>query len=451
METLLSKFENYVTERNLCSHEEPILLAVSGGVDSMVMWSLFTQLGYNIGVAHCNFQLRDRESEEDEQLVADRAQELGVPHYNIRFDTLQEVERTGESVQMAARRLRYNWFDSLCDEHGYTRIAIAHHGDDVVETFLINLLRGTGLRGLTGIGVNNGRLIRPLLFSTRKEILDYALQKEIVFREDSSNASAKYLRNKIRLGIVPRIKEISPHFTETMSSNVERLTAAQNFIDRGIALLRQQVVLSQGDLHTIEVDRIDPLLPVQFAVYELLRGFHFNPDVINQLYRSFESGEHSTGKRFYSRDYAAYIDRRKIIVMPIPADDVCELEADVRTRKLCCGGNIVRFEHIETDDLDTLQQPDHVALLDESKLSYPLQIRRWQSGDSFVPFGMSGHKKVSDFLVDSKVSLPDKERQFVVVSDGQVVWIIGRRVDERFRVGSTTERVLRLTVETDPA
>ena len=204
--------------------------------------------------------------------MAECAEKLGVPHYNIRFDTLREMERTGESVQMAARRLRYDWFDSLCDEHGYTHIAIAHHGDDSVETFFINLLRGTGLRGLTGISVTNGRLIRPLLFSTRKEILDYALQKKIPFREDSSNASTKYLRNKIRLGIVPRIKEISPQFTETMTSNVERLTAAQGFIDRGMALLRQQVVLSRGDVHTIEVDRIDPMLPVQFVVYELLRG-----------------------------------------------------------------------------------------------------------------------------------------------------------------------------------
>ena len=368
METLLGKFENYVAEHNICSHGDRILLAVSGGVDSMVMLSLFAQSGYRIGVAHCNFQLRGPEAEEDEQLVAECAEKLGVPHYNIRFDTLREMERTGESVQMAARRLRYDWFDSLCDEHGYTHIAIAHHGDDSVETFFINLLRGTGLRGLTGISVTNGRLIRPLLFSTRKEILDYALQKKIPFREDSSNASTKYLRNKIRLGIVPRIKEISPQFTETMTSNVERLTAAQGFIDRGMALLRQQVVLSRGDVHTIEVDRIDPMLPVQFVVYELLRGFHFNPEVINQLYHSFENEGQSTGKHFYSRDYAAYIDRRRIIVMPIPADDTCELEADAQTRRLSCGGNIIRFERLEVDDLDTLQQPDNVALIDESKL-----------------------------------------------------------------------------------
>lgn len=451
METLQSKFENYVSGHSICSHDDKILLAVSGGVDSMVMLSLFAEAGYQIGVAHCNFQLRGPEAEEDEQLVADTAEKLGVPHYNIRFDTLKEMEQTGESVQMAARRLRYAWFDSLCDQYGYQRIAIAHHGDDSVETFLINLLRGTGLRGLTGISVINGRLIRPLLFSTRKEILDYALHNNIPFREDSSNSSTKYLRNKIRLGVVPRIKEISPQFTETMSSNVERLTAAQGFIDRSMAVLRQRVVTDEGDHHIIEVDRIDPMLPVQFVVYELLRGFHFNPDVINQLYHSFETGEQSTGKRFYSRDYAAYIDRRRIIVMPIPTDDVCELEANEQTHRICCGGNIIRFEHLEIDDLETLRQPDNVALLDEQKLHYPLHVRRWRDGDTFIPFGMSGHKKVSDLLIDSKVSLPDKQRQFVVLSGDEIVWVIGRRVDERYRVDSNTENVLRLTADIDPA
>lgn len=448
---LQEKFRNYVRERSLCTADERILLAVSGGVDSMVMLSLFVRCGYRVGVAHCNFQLRGREADEDDVLVEQQAARYGAPYFGIRFDTLAEVAATGDSVEMAARRLRYGWFDKLCDEHGYDKIAIAHHADDSVETFFINLIRGTGLRGLTGIHVVNGRLIRPLLFSTRREIVDYALANKIPYREDSSNASTKYLRNKIRLGIVPRIKEISPQFTETMTSNVERLTAAQGFIDRGMALLRQQVVLSRGDVHTIEVDRIDPMLPVQFVVYELLRGFHFNPEVINQLYHSFENEGQSTGKHFYSRDYAAYIDRRRIIVMPIPADDTCELEADAQTRRLSCGGNIIRFERLEVDDLDTLQQPDNVALIDESKLRYPLRVRRWRDGDSFVPFGMSGHKKVSDFLVDSKVSLPDKRRQFVVVSDGEIVWIVGRRVDERFRVGSATENVLRLTAEIDPA
>lgn len=449
METLLGKFENYVAEHNICSHGDRILLAVSGGVDSMVMLSLFAQSGYRIGVAHCNFQLRGPEAEEDEQLVAECAEKLGVPHYNIRFDTLREMERTGESVQMAARRLRYDWFDSLCDEHGYTHIAIAHHGDDSVETFFINLLRGTGLRGLTGISVTNGRLIRPLLFSTRKEILDYALQKKIPFREDSSNASTKYLRNKFRLGIVPRIKEISPQFTETMTSNVERLTSAQSFIDRGIELIRQHAVRTEGDRTVIEMSLIDPLLPLHFVIFELMRGMGFNGEVIDSLGRAFAEG-HGSGKRFFSKDSVAYIDRGRIIVTPIPDDESCETLVTPRTERIPCGGGTLWFEHADVDDIDELRQPPTVALLDEAKLSYPLKVRRWSEGDAFVPFGMGGRrKKVSDMLIDDKVSLPDKRRQFVVVSGGDIVWLVGRRIDERYAVGSGTENVLRIRILPD--
>ena len=230
MERLLDKFQDYIRENELVKPSERVLLTVSGGVDSMVMLSLFARSGYAIGVAHCNFQLRGAESEEDEVLVQQEAARYGVPFYNMRFDTKGEMERTGESVQMAARRLRYDWFNALCAEYGYDAIAIAHHADDSIETFFINLLRGTGLRGLTGIHAVNGRIVRPLLFASRRDILDYAHAERIPFREDSSNRSTKYLRNKVRLGLIPRIREINPKFTEQMCANIERLTDAQLFL-----------------------------------------------------------------------------------------------------------------------------------------------------------------------------------------------------------------------------
>ena len=228
---LLDSFQRYIDENDLATHDDRILLTVSGGVDSMVMLSLFTRCGYRVGVAHCNFQLRGAESDEDEVLVEDEAKKYGAAFYNRRFETKAEMERTGESMEMAARRLRYAWFDALSREHGYTAIAIAHHADDSIETFFINLLRGTGLRGLTGISTQVGKVIRPLLFASRKEILEYAVQNRIPFREDSSNRSTKYLRNKIRLGLIPRIREINPKFTDLMRRNIERLTDTQLFID----------------------------------------------------------------------------------------------------------------------------------------------------------------------------------------------------------------------------
>ena len=207
---LTDRFQSYVERHGLFSRDDRILLTVSGGVDSMVLLSLRASLSYRFGVAHCNFQLRGAESDEDEVTVAREAARYGVPCYNRRFDTAAEMERTGESMEMTARRLRYAWFEELRREHGYAAIAVAHHADDSIETFFINLLRGTGLRGLTGISTRMGRVVRPLMFASRREILEYAVAQKIPFREDSSNRSTKYLRNKIRLGLIPRIREINP-------------------------------------------------------------------------------------------------------------------------------------------------------------------------------------------------------------------------------------------------
>ena len=443
---LLKRFLHYVNEHKLATTEDKILLTVSGGVDSMVMMTLFVRGGFNVGVAHCNFQLRGDEANEDEELVRKQAAMYGLEFYNMRFDTQAEIERSGESTQMVARRLRYEWFDQLCAQHGYTHIAIAHHVDDSVETFFINLVRGTGLRGLTGINVINGRLIRPLLFSTRKDIAEYAVNNKIPYREDSSNSSTKYLRNKIRLGVVPRIREVSPHFSETMRGNVERLTLAQKFIDCGMDILTNMAVTVENDVIRIDPSKIPSEFPRDFVIYELMSRYGFKGDVIDSLYKSFVA--ESTGRRFYGKDKVAYIDRNEIIISPIPEDDDCCIEVYEYTKRVYCGNSVLTFEHIDIDDLDSLHTPDNVAVIDESNLVYPLLLRRWNDGDIFVPFGMSGHKKVSDLLINMKVSIYDKQRQFVLTSAGNIVWVVGRRIDERYRLGSKSEYVLRITKET---
>ena len=286
---LLDNFQRYIRRNELAAPEDFILLTVSGGVDSMVMLSLFVRSGYRVGVAHCNFQLRGVESEEDEELVRREAEKYGVPWYNKRFDTKGEMERTGESMEMAARRLRYAWFDELSREHGYTVVAIAHHIDDSIETFFINLLRGTGLRGLTGITTHAGKLIRPLMFASRKDILEYAVAQHIPYREDSSNRSTKYLRNKIRLGLVPRIKEISPKFTDLMRQNIGRLTDAQLFINHGIQRIREEVITTENGIDTIHIDRIDRAFPLNFVIFELLNStYSFKGDVSDALVRALE-------------------------------------------------------------------------------------------------------------------------------------------------------------------
>lgn len=448
MNTNLSEaFQRYIDENALATHDDRILLTVSGGVDSMVLLSLFVEAGYTVGVAHCNFQLRGAESDEDEVLVEQQAAKFGVPFYNRRFETVAEMERTGESMEMAARRLRYAWFNDLSREHGYTAIAIAHHADDSIETFFINLLRGTGLRGLTGISTQVGKIIRPLLFASRKEILEYAVQRHIPFREDSSNRSTKYLRNKIRLGLIPRIREINPKFTQLMIRNLARLTDAQLFINHGIERIRGEAVTSEAGIDTIHLDRLDPAFPREFVIYELLASaYGFKGDVIDSLCRALEQ-EEATGKRFYARDRVAYIDRGRIVATQIAPDDACLTTIEKETPRAYCGNAVLYFETLDIDTIKNFGVPEHIAQVDADRLRYPLTLRRWREGDWFVPFGMTGRKKVSDFLVDAKVSAAEKQRQFVLLSGDDIVWLVGRRIDDRYRLTSETENVVRITKE----
>ena len=269
------------------------------------------------------------------------------------------------------RRLRYAWFDELSREHGYTVVAIAHHIDDSIETFFINLLRGTGLRGLTGITTHAGKLIRPLMFASRKDILEYAVAQHIPYREDSSNRSTKYLRNKIRLGLVPRIKEISPKFTDLMRQNIGRLTDAQLFINHGIQRIREEVITTENGIDTIHIDRIDRAFPLNFVIFELLNStYSFKGDVSDALVRALEQNS-GTGKRFYSKSHVAYIDRGRIMVTPIPADDPCQVQVEAGAPRCYCGNSVLYYEYC---DIDTIKNSRASA--------YPNTSPRWMPTNS---------------------------------------------------------------------
>ena len=429
-ETLLKMFEKYVERHELFSHEDKILLAVSGGVDSMVMLSVFVRLGYNIGVAHCNFGLRGEESDADTTMVLDECAKLGIVCHSERFDTLGEMECTGDSMEMTARRQRYAWFNELCRTEGYKVFAVAHHSNDSVETFFLNLWRGTGLRGLTGINRQYGKVVRPLLYASRKDILEYAKQNHIPYREDSSNLSTKYLRNKIRLGLLPMLQEINPRFTALMRGNLYRLNNAQQFIDAAI--------------DTINVSAISEIYPRDFVIYELLNStYGFKGDVVEELNKALKKGV--TDRRFYARDYVAYLDRGNILVTKIEEEDDCEVLVEADDMRSYCGNAVLYYEHTDIDNVDEYHLPSDVALLDEAKLQYPLRLRRWREGDTFVPFGMAGHKKVGDYLTNQKVSIVERKRQFVLLSGDDIVWVVGRRTDERYRIGNKTENILKIT------
>lgn len=444
---LLEHFEAYNARHDLFTHQDKILLAVSGGVDSMVMLSLFIEGGYNVGVAHCNFSLRGKESDEDELSVELQARSYNIPFHNIRFDTNAEMERTGESMEMAARRLRYEWFDQLCASEGYTHIAIAHHTDDSIETFFINLFRGTGMRGLTGITRQRGNIIRPLLFAERKEIHEYAVAHHIPFREDSSNRTKKYLRNKIRLGLLPLIREISPRFTATMRGNIYRLIETQRFIEAAISNIKQSVLISEQGVDKILVSKIDSTYPQEFVIYQILSSqYGFKGETVDELYKALKAN--NTGKRFYAKEHMACIDRGDIVICPIADDDPCQITIEREQLRCYCGNSILYFEHTDIDNITDYRSPADVAYIDEQKLTFPLTLRRWQEGDSFIPFGMIGRKKVSDFLIDQKVSVAQKSRQFVLLSGQDIVWVVGRRIDDRYAITKRTEDILKITKQT---
>ena len=444
--SILEKFQEYVKRNDLFTKQDKILLTVSGGVDSMVLMSLCVNSGYRVGVAHCNFQLRGKESDEDEILVQEHARKYGIECHDKRFDTTAEMELTGESMEMAARRLRYTWFHELCQKHGYTVIAVAHHIDDSIETFFINLLRGTGLRGLTGIHKQVGRVVRPLMFATRKEIMDYALHKHIPFREDSSNKSTKYLRNKVRLGLTPRIREINPRFPFIMYRNIKRLMAAQQFIDCAIDNIYEQVTTLHEGVYTIHTDGILNFESREFVIYEILNSrFGFKGDTVDGLCKALAA--ENCGKRFYSRSHVAYVDRGDIKIEAIEEGDSCDVFVQKGQQRAYCGNSILYFEICDVDSLTTYNVADNVALLDADKVEYPLHLRRWTDGDSFIPFGMTGKKKVSDFLIDHKVSMPEKNRQYVMLSKGEIAWLVGRRISDDFRITKSTDSVLRITKE----
>ncbi|MFR9649949.1 MAG: tRNA lysidine(34) synthetase TilS [Rikenellaceae bacterium] len=446
MKNFTQRFIEYIEQKEFVTHNDKILLTVSGGVDSMVLMHLFASQGYNVGVAHCNFQLRGEESDEDDVLVAEQAKALGLECFHRRFNTLEEVEQSGNSIEMVARRQRYEWFDELCGEHGYSAIAIAHHINDSIETFFINLLRGTGLRGLTGITTHRGNIFRPLMFATRKEILDFAVQNKIPFREDSSNRSTKYLRNKVRLGLIPRIVEIKPQFTAQMRRNLARLTQSQIFIDKSIDLIAQSVIEECDGIYTLKLNEINESFPRDFVVYQLLATrFGFKADIVDSLLKSLESD--GNGSKFYSKEFVAYTNRGEILVTQIEDSDPCNIYIEESAHRAYCGNSALYIERVDIDMLDSLITAENVALLDADKLKYPLTLRRWKEGDYMVPLGMHGRKMISDMLVDMKVSIPSKSRQFVLLSGDDIVWLVGRRIDERYKITSTTENVMKITKE----
>lgn len=422
-------------ETTLFEAGDRVLVAVSGGVDSMTLLHLLVAqqaaLGLSeVAAAHCNFSLRGLESDRETRFVEQACGSMGIRLFVERFDTRAECSASGQGVQEAARRLRYDFFNRIAATEGFTKIALGHHADDAIETFFINLVRGTGLRGLTGIARQRESIVRPLLGVRRAQIERYATEHGIEWRDDSSNKATDYLRNRLRNDLLPRFSSCSSAFADTMTANIGRLDAAQQFLSAQIEHIRRQYSL-EGRIAWEEM-RNDLGDSFAFVAYELLRGYGFSGEVIEQLLQHPQ-----TGKVFVSATHRLVVNREQWLVTDRHAEAFVERSID--RDDPCVAWTTV-------DQLFSLETPPNAAYLCADALQWPLRLRRWQAGDWFIPLGMSGQKKVSDALVDLKVSLPDKEQQGVLVSgEDTIVWLVGRRLDDRFKVTERSQAVVLIT------
>jgi len=440
---LQSKMIDFVREHQMAHDQDKILVGVSGGIDSMVLLHLLVHAGFSVGVAHCNFGLRSDESDADEQFVRYHCLMNGIPIHSIRFDTLEYARENGLSIQVAARELRYAYFNEISREHKYTRVAIAHNLNDSVETVLLNLCRGTGLKGLTGIKPVNGNVIRPLLFATRVQVQEYAALHNISYREDSSNASDKYKRNYIRHNVMPLLHELNPSADISIYQTAQHLHEAQIIVDNALTQILKEVVNENGGKFYIDIEKLKNQAAVNIFLVDFLSDFNFTPAMAAEVRELIGS---SVGKRVVSETHVIFRDRNYLILQQKQKQQSVECQIEANTTQI---DQPVKLSLSVVDHTQgyMLVKDAKCAYLDLEKLNFPLTIRPWKHGDRFIPFGMSNFKKVSDFLVDIKVPLPEKERVFVLTSENEIMWVIGYRIDNRFKVDDNTRKVLLIKID----
>ncbi len=434
---MVEQLLNHIHRHTLCKTTDKILVAVSGGLDSMVLLHLLKEAGYRLAVAHCNFQLRGSDSNGDETFVSDTCRQLKIPCFVKRFQTEEHATTRGISVQMAARELRYQYFDELVKDHGFDRMATAHHFSDTIESVFINLVRGTGMDGLRGIAVSKQYVIRPMLFATREMIREYALSKSIAWREDASNASDDYQRNFLRHHVIPRLKEMNPAFEEGFRQTHERLLGAREFAQAWIADLRSRIIVARDDTSmTLDIARIRESPSPAVLLWELIKEIGFKFDQCRKI-----TSDHQPGKVFFSDDHQLLVDRKYYIIDRKHENDIVTQAIEQGQRLAGNGVVMLVMREVLSQDF-TLLKDAAVAQLDADRLTYPLLWRKWQAGDYFVPLGMRAEKKVSDFLIDLKVPFNSKADITLLESAGEIVWIVGHRISDRYKVTPGTNRVL---------
>jgi tRNA(Ile)-lysidine synthase len=435
--------------KNIESHQlfapnDTLLVGVSSGIDSVVLVDLLYHAGLAFAVAHCNFNLRGEESDQDETFVRQLATKYDKPFYCQSFDTVGIASERGISIEMAARDLRYEWFEEIRKSHHYDWIVVAHHRDDQIETFFLNLARGTGISGLTGMKVINGKVIRPLLFATRKEIEKYAIEKFLDYRDDSSNSHTDFQRNKIRHLILPLMEELNPSFREGMHDTISHLQETYLIFNQAIEQAVERVLRRKSANESeLSIAELKLLHPISTYLFEILKPYHFNGEVVNEILKSLDG---QSGKQFLSPTYRAVLDRGCIVVKKRSAISqqryYLEEDCSYIENPIC-----LSLKSADRTGSFSISASPKTAMIDRDKLQFPLILRKWQKGDYFQPLGMKGFKKLSDFFVDEKISLPDKEKIWLLTNGEEIVWVTGLRLDDRYKITATTTKLLILELD----
>lgn len=437
---LQEAFRDYLNEENILTTGQKVLLAVSGGRDSVAMAHLFHQSSFSFEIAHCNFGLRGEESQRDEDFVRRLAVQLGVTIHVKQFDTAAYANEHKQSIQVAARELRYAWLEQTRQEQGLDCIATAHHMQDNVETVLMNLTKGTGIAGLHGILPKSGQLIRPLLFATREQIDAYARDLQLAFVEDSSNITEKYTRNYFRHQVLPKLREAYPEAVRNIGASISRFREAEVLYREALETHRKKLLEQRGNEYFIPILKLKKSGPLATIVYELLKPFGCSTAQAAQVQDMLNS---APGKYVATHTHRIFRDRTWLIITPNQEEEVAHFVVEANTKVIATPTGKMTLVYREGAALVPVTSAA-TACLDGKQVKFPLLLRKWKKGDYFYPLGMQKKKKLSRFFIDQKLSQPQKEAVWVLESDKKIIWVVGMRIDDRFKLGPQTEQMLQL-------
>jgi len=427
----------YISKEKLIQNGKKVLLAVSGGMDSVVMCHLFSKTDIEFGIAHCNFELRGAESDGDAKFVEELAKNFKVPFYLNNCNAKNYAQEKSISIQMAARDLRFAWFEEFIRKEDYAVYATAHHLDDAIETYFINQLRGTGIAGLHGLLPINGKLIHPLLFTSRNEVVDYVQQNKISFREDSSNISTKYMRNSLRHKVLPVLEDIQPAYRDILEQNMHRFKAAESIFLQKVEEERQKICFSEENMLKLSISKLLSLDQASTYLYEFIKEYGYGFSQAEEIVESMKNGH--AGSRFYADKNVLLRDRNELIITEYQDNTKEKVILDIDQERIDYPIDLkweilneARFE----SDLNN-------AFLDFDKLKFPLKLRKWEQGDAFYPLGMNKKKLLSDFFIDLKLNRFQKENTWLLLSGNDIAWVVSYRIDNRFRISEKTKKCLK--------